>query len=296
MALTLQGVYPAATTEFNTDGSLDLSSTANHINAMLDAGIHGLVMLGTVGENTSLLPEEKREVLTCAVETVNGRVPVMTGVAENSTDLACVFARDAVEIGVDALMVLPAMVYRQDGREVVEHFQSVGRAVDIPKMIYNNPVSYKVDITTDMLQEIANEPSYIAIKESSDDPRRITDIFNTCGDRYIVFCGVDDLALESFLLGAVGWISGLTNSFPTESVRLYELALAGEWKEALALYRWFTPVLHLDTHEKLVQYIKLSNQMTGLGSETVRAPRLMLTGDERKDIEKIIQTTIDTRP
>ncbi len=199
MDATWTGVYPATTTQFTSDQALDLEATAAHVNTLIEAGVHGLVMLGTVGENTALEPEEKRDVLKAAVETARGRVPVLSGVAECSTALACRFAEDAQAIGLDGLMVLPAMIYKSDPRETLNHFRAAARASDLPVMCYNNPVSYGVDITPEMFAELADEPTIVAIKESSDDPRRLTDIINRCGERYILFCGVDDLALEAAL-------------------------------------------------------------------------------------------------
>ena len=217
-------------------------------------------------------------------------------VAECSTALACRFAEDAQELGLDGLMVLPAMVYKSDSRETMAHFRAVAQASDLPVMCYNNPVSYGVDITPEMFLELADEPTLVAIKESSDDPRRVTDLINLCGDRYILFCGVDDLVVETVLLGVTGWVAGLVNAFPEESVRLFNLSMAGQWEEARALYRWFTPLLHLDCHVKLVHYIKLAQAMAGLGSETLRAPRLPLEGEERARIAAIIQQGLDARP
>ena len=290
------GVFPAATTEFQPDQSLDLKATTDHVNAMIDAGIHGVIMLGTVGENCSLEYSEKLDVLKATVEAVAGRIPVMTGVAECTTSLACRFAADAKKIGIDGLMVLPAMVYKSDSRETISHFRAVAGASDLPIMCYNNPISYGVDITPEMFAEMADEPNFVAIKESSENVRRITDLKNVCGDRYILFCGVDDLVLESLVLGATGWVSGLVNAFPAENRLLWDLAQAGRYEEAVEVYRWYTPLLHLDTHVKLVQYIKLANQECGLGSELTRAPRLPLEGAERDHVLGIIRKGIETRP
>ncbi len=296
MSVNWRGVFPAATTEFQADQSLDIEATLRHVDAMLDAGVHGLIMLGTVGENCSLDYREKLDVLSATVKFVGGRVPVLSGVAECTTALACRFAADAQRIGVDGLMVLPAMVYKSDPRETVSHFRAVARAIDVPIMVYNNPVSYHVDITPEMFADLGDEPRFAAIKESSENVRRITDLKNVCGDRFTLFCGVDDLVLESLMLGAVGWVSGLVNAFPTENRLLWDLATSGRWDEALAVYRWYTPLLHLDTHVKLVQYIKLAAQECGLGSEVVRAPRLPLVGEERERILAIIREGIETRP
>jgi 4-hydroxy-tetrahydrodipicolinate synthase len=296
MEVTWSGVYPAVTTQFNTDQSLNLEATAAHAEHLIRAGVHGLIMLGSVGENTVLDPAEKRAILATAIEAVQGRVPVLSGVAESSTAGACRFAADAEAAGADGLMVLPAMIYKTDRRETVGHFRAVARASDLPVMCYNNPVSYGTDLTPEMFAELADEPTLVAIKESSDDVRRITDLVNLVGERYILFCGVDDLILEAALLGVSGWVAGLVNAFPEESVRLWDLAAAGRWAEARALYRWFTPLLHLDVHVKLVQYIKLAQAMAGLGTETTRAPRLALAGEERKRIAAIIQAGLDARP
>lgn len=291
-----EGVFPAATTEFNGDGTLAREATARHLEAMIAAGIHGAVMLGTVGENTSLEADEKLDVIRIALETCRGRIPVLTGVAEYTTAAACRFARDAESAGVDGLMVLPAMVYKSDARETMAHFRAVARSTGLPVMCYNNPVSYGVDITPEMFAQLADEPNLIAIKESSEDVRRITDLRNLVGDRYVLFEGVDDLALEGCLLGAVGWVSGLVNAFPREAVVLWELGRAGRLQEAVSLYRWFTPLLHLDTKPKLVQYIKLANALAGTGSEYVRAPRLTVEGEERDAIAAIIHRALETRP
>jgi 1-pyrroline-4-hydroxy-2-carboxylate deaminase len=296
MAVSWKGVFPAATTEFKPDQSLDLGATAGHIDAMIRAGVHGMIVLGTVGENCSLDAREKLDVIRAAREVIAGRVPLLTGVAECTTAAACRFAMDAQKAGVDGLMVLPAMVYKADGREAMAHFRAVARATDLPIMVYNNPVSYSVDVTPRMFAELADEPRFVAIKESSENVRRITDLKNICGERYLLFAGVDDLALESVMLGAVGWVSGLVNAFPAENRLLWDLATAGGYEEAVKVYRWYTPLLHLDTHPKLVQYIKLANAECGLGTETVRAPRLPLEGTERDEVLGIIRQAIRTRP
>ena len=296
MNVNWSGVFPAATTEFHSDQTLDIPATLTHLEKMIEAGIDGLIMLGTVGENCSLTYQEKLDILKATIKHVAGRIPVLTGVAECTTSLACKFAVDAEAAGVDGLMVLPAMIYKSDPRETISHFRAVAKAGGLPIMIYNNPVSYGVDITPEMLAEMADEPRFVAVKESSENVRRITDIANACGDRYLVFSGVDDLVLESILLGAIGWISGLVNAFPAENRLLWDLAAAGRWDEAREVYRWYTPLLHLDTHVKLVQYIKLANQECGLGSEVVRAPRLALIGAERERVLAIIRSGIATRP
>jgi len=296
MKVNWRGVFPALTTQFQADQSLDLAGTGQHLEKLLKAGVHGIIMLGTVGENCSLEYSEKLDVLRAAVQQVAGRVPVLTGVAECSTALACRFAADAQKTGVDGLMVLPAMVYKSDPRETMAHFRAVAKATDAPILCYNNPVSYGVDITPAMFADLADEPRFVAIKESSENVRRITDLKNRCGDRYLLFCGVDDLVLESVLLGAAGWVAGLVNAFPEETVLLWDLATRGKYEDALRIYRWFTPLLHLDTHPKLVQYIKLAMAQTGLGLEMVRTPRLPLVGQEREDALMIIRQAIKTRP
>lgn len=296
MSVTWHGVFPAVTTQFTSDQSLDLAATAEHIEKLIAAGVHGLIMLGTVGENCSLVYAEKLQVLRTAVRQSEGRVPVLTGVAECTTALACRYAADAQQAGATGLMVLPAMVYKSDPRETIAHFRAVAKASDLAIMCYNNPVSYGVDITPAMFADLADEPKFVAIKESSENVRRITDLVNACGNRYQLLCGVDDLVLESIVLGAVGWVSGLVNAFPAENRLLWDLATAGRFEQARAVYRWYTPLLHLDTHIKLVQYIKLAMAETGLGSETVRAPRLPLVGEERERILAIIRQAIKTRP
>jgi 4-hydroxy-tetrahydrodipicolinate synthase len=290
------GVYPAVTTQFHDDQTLDLVGTAKHVEVLLKAGVHGLIMLGSVGENVALEYSEKLEILRTTRQHVGGRVPVLTGVAECTTALACRFAMDAQEAGADGLMVLPAMIYKADPRETMAHFRAVARASDLPILVYNNPVAYHVDITPTMFVDLADEPKFVAIKESSENVRRITDLKNLCGDRYRLFCGVDDLVLESVLLGAIGWVSGLVNAFPDENRLLWDLATRGRYGEALRIYRWYTPLLHLDTQVKLVQYIKLAMAETGLGSEMVRAPRLPLVGAEREAMLTIIRKAIQTRP
>lgn len=296
MAVQWHGVFPAVTTEFHNDESLDLPATAKHIDSLIRSGVHGMIVLGTVGENCSLDPAEKLAVIRTAKEAIAGRVPLLTGVAENTTAGACKFAVEAKKAGVDGLMVLPAMVYKADGAEAMAHFRAVAKATDLPIMIYNNPIAYAVDITPEMFLELADEPNFVAIKESSENVRRITDIYNVCGNRYILFGGVDDLALESAMLGATGWVSGLVNAFPEENRLLWDLAKAGKYEEAVKVYRWYTPLLHLDTLPKLVQYIKMCNAECGLGSEKTRAPRLPITGAEREHVLKIIRDAIKTRP
>ena len=296
MAAKWKGVFPAVTTQFTKEQTLDLDATARHLEVLIASGVSGLVMLGSLGENTALEPEEKRRVMEIAVKTSDGRVPVLSGVAECSTAAACRYARDMEWLGADGLMVLPAMVYKADPRETITHFRTVARACGLPIICYNNPLAYHVDITPKMFAELTDAPNLVAIKESSGDVRRITDLINAVGDRYTLFTGVDDLILESVLLGAEGWIAGVGLAFPRENQYLWELATSGQWEKARELYRWYTPLLHLDIPIKFVQYIKLAIQECGLGSEWVRAPRLPLESQEREEILKIIRQGIATRP
>jgi 4-hydroxy-tetrahydrodipicolinate synthase len=296
MNVSWQGVFPALTTQFNADLSLNVEATAAHLESLIDEGIHGVVLLGSVGENTALERDEKLTVLRELTARVDKRIPVLTGVAEITTAQACRYAEAAAQAGVDGLMVLPAMIYKADRREALAHFRTVARATTLPVMVYNNPPSYNVDVTPAMFAELADEPTLVCIKESSDNPRRITDIVNACGDRYLLFAGVDDLILECLLLGATGWVSGLVNAFPRENRLLWDLARNGDWARAREVYRWYTPLLHLDTHPKLVQYIKLAAQECGYGSELTRPPRLPLEGEERSWVLALIHRAMRTRP
>jgi 1-pyrroline-4-hydroxy-2-carboxylate deaminase len=296
MVVDWQGVMPALMTELTESGELNLEATAAHLRACLDAGAEGVVVLGTLGENTSLSAEEKLDVVRCAVEAAAGRAPVLAGVAEYTTREAIEFAARAGELGVSGLMAMPCMVYEQDSREALTHFRALASSTTLPIMIYNNPVSYNVDLSPSAFRELADCENLVAVKESSHDSRRMTDMKNLLGDRFRLFCGVDDLALENLLFGAVGWVAGMANPFPREAVQLYRLARVGRIREAVDLYRWFMPLLHLDTSVKLVQYIKLANQITGLGAEWVRAPRLRLEGEERARIESIVRAGIESRP
>lgn len=290
------GVFPATTTQFKKDESLDLEATQRVIDGLIKDGVHGIIALGTVGENCSLSATEKRSVLKAAVEVVDGRVPLLSGVAEFTPKAAAAYASDAETIGADGLMVLPAMVYQAQPREIISHYQTVASATDLPIMIYNNPVSYKIDIKIETMTELAKIENLVAVKESTEDTRRIIDLHNAFGDRFTIFSGVDDIALESLMLGAHGWVSGLTNAFPRESVAIYNLAKAGRYDEALEIYRWFMPLLDLDTIPTLVQCIKLVEEIMGRGSEVVRAPRMMLEGEERAYVHAVTQAAVDARP
>ena len=291
-----QGVFPAVTTQFREDFSLDLAATQKVIDGLVRDGVAGLVICGTVGEGTSLTAEEKRRVLAAAVETAGRRVPVIAGVAEYTTAMACDLARDCRRIGVDGLMVMPAMVYSAKPAESVAHFRTVARASDLPVMIYNNPPIYKTDVTPEMLAELAACETVVCIKESSGATARFADIRRLLGDRLILFCGLDDVVVESVMLGCVGWVSGLSNAFPYEGNRLFELAMSGRFAEARELYDWFMPLLHLDARADLVQCIKLCEQIMGRGSERTRPPRLPLAGAERAHVERLMAEALKTRP
>jgi 4-hydroxy-tetrahydrodipicolinate synthase len=291
-----QGVFPAITTQLKRDQSIDLEATARHAEALIASGVNGLIFLGSLGENQQLRPEEKRLVIEAMVKAVNGRVSVLSGVAESSCDAACDYVRDVGKLGADGVMLMPAMLYKGDRRETMNHFLTVARSTDLPIMVYNNPISYANDVTPGMFAELAGQKNLVALKESSGDVRRITDLRNEVGDRYAIFTGVDDLALEASILGIDGWVAGSGIAFPEENQYFWNLTRAGKWDEAREFYRWFTPLLHLDTNVKFVQYIKLAVQECGLGKEWVRAPRLALTGEERKRVLKIIHKGIETRP
>lgn len=296
MPLDWTGVFPAATTQFDAQQQVDLGATAAHFDALIRAGVQGLVVLGSLGENQSLEPGEKSAVLAAAIDAARRRVPVVLGVAEPGTARACRVAREAEKAGASGLMVLPAMVYKSDPVETVAHFRSVARASGLPVLCYNNPVAYGVDVTPRMFAELADERTLEAIKESSGDVRRITELANCCGDRYALLMGMDDLILEGVAAGVQGWVAGLVNAFPEETMHFWTLANSGRWREAREVYRWFAPLLHLDALPKFVQYIKLAQQECGRGSETVRAPRLPLSGAERDDVLQVIRRGIATRP
>jgi len=292
-----QGVFPAITTQLNQDESLNLEATAAHLEVLIQSGISGIVLLGSLGENQMLTAGEKRLVVAEMVKFVGGRIPVLSGVAETSTVEAVRFARDCEDVGADGLMVMPAMCYKTpDPEESMAHLRAVAAGTGLPIMIYNNPISYGNDITPEMFAQLADVPNFVALKESSGNTRRITDLHNTVGDRYRLFTGVDPLALESAVLGLDGWVAGTGIAFPEENQHLWELMKAGEWTKALEIYRWFTPLLHLDTDVKFVQYIKLCVQECGLGKEWVRAPRTILSGAERERVLKVIHDGIANRP
>lgn len=290
------GVFPAITTQMHQDGTLNLEATTAHVETLIASGIKGLIFLGSLGENQPMTADEKRLVISEMVKTVNGRIPVLSGVAETSTPEAQRYVRDLEKIGADGFMLMPAMLYKGAPDETLAHFRSVARSTALPIMIYNNPISYANDITPEMLLQLSDEKNLVALKESAGDTRRITDIHNIVGNRYALFTGVDNLMLESAILGLDGWVAGSGIAFPMENQYLWELSRVGKWTEALAIYRWFTPLLHLDVSTKFVQYIKLAVQEVGLGKEWTRAPRLPLTGAERERVLKIIHDGIAARP
>jgi dihydrodipicolinate synthase/N-acetylneuraminate lyase len=291
-----QGVFPAITTQFRQDQSLDLDATARHIEALIESGIAGLIVGGSLGENQTLDPSEKRSLVAEAVKVAAGRIPVLSGVAEMSTAAACQYVRDCEKLGASGFMIMPAMVYKADTAEALHHFRKVGAATSLPWMLYNNPVGYPVDITPVQFAELANIPNLVALKESSANTRRITELRIEVGERYAIFVGVDDLALESAVLGIDGWVAGSGIAFPKENQYFWELTRAKRWDEAREMYRWFYPLLKLDTHVKFVQYIKLAVQEAGLGREWVREPRLPLAGAERENVLKIIHHGLAHRP
>jgi 4-hydroxy-tetrahydrodipicolinate synthase len=296
MGVSWMGVFPAATTQFAPDLSLDLAATQKVQDALLCDGVHGLVVMGTVGENNSLLPEEKRGVLKAAVEVARKRAPVIAGVSELDTRRAIEFARDAEKIGADGLMVLPAMVYVPTEAELVAHFRAVSEATALPIMLYNNPPAYRVSIGIEALKALADRPNIVCLKESAPDTRRFTDIINAVGERYVLLAGLDDVAFEGLVLGASGWVSGLTNAFPKESLALYEAVMRGDLETARAIYRWFMPLLHLDAENDLVQSIKLAEQIMGRGSERVRPPRYPLAGARRAQVTAMVEKAAAERP
>ncbi len=291
-----QGVFPAVTTQLKKDQSLDLEATARHVEALIESRVSGLIMLGSLGENQTLEPDEKRRVIEATVKQAHGRLTVLSGVAETTTASACRYVRDCEKLGATGFMLMPAMIYKGDPRETATHFRTVAKATGLPIMIYNNPISYANDITPARFAELADVKNFVALKESSGDVRRITDLRNTVGDRYAIFTGVDDLALESAILGIDGWVAGAGIAMPRENQYFWELTRKGQWDKAREIYRWFTPLMHLDTHVKFVQYIKLAVQECGLGTEWVRQPRLPLIGAERKQVLKVIHDCIARRP
>lgn len=296
MAVSWKGVFPAITTKFTSQNQLDLGLFKKNLSAQLDAGINGIVLGGSLGEASVLTNDEKEILVKETLLFVEGKVPVIINIAEGSTDVAIELAQKASLWGAQGLMLLPPMRYKADDRETVQYFKDVAESTPLPIMIYNNPVDYKIDVTIDMFAELASMSNIQAIKESTRDVTNVTRLRNAFGDRFSILCGVDTLALEELVLGADGWVAGLVCAFPAETVAVFKLVKAGRIEEAINIYRWFMPLLELDIHSKLVQYIKLAESKTGLGSEFVRRPRLILEGAERQRIENIIDTGIKNRP
>ncbi len=291
-----RGVYPAATTQFSARDTVDLASTQKTLDALVNDGINGLVLLGTCGENNSLEADEKIAVLNAAREAVAGRVPTVVGVSELTTARAIAFAKEAEKAGADGLMLLPAMVYVPKEAELVAHFKAVAAATSLPIILYNNPPAYRAAVTENVLKQLIDVENIVAVKESAPDTRRFTDILNAFGDRFILMAGLDDVALEGMMLGARGWVSGLTSAFPQESVALVAAFERGDFETARRIYRWFMPLLHLDAEHDLVQSIKLAEQIMGRGSERVRLPRLPLAGSRRAQVTAMVEKAAATRP
>jgi 4-hydroxy-tetrahydrodipicolinate synthase len=296
MVIDWKGVMPAVTTKFTKEDTLDLKMFEININAQLKAGIHGIILGGTLGEASTLSDDEKRILVRTTVDIVKNKVPVIINIAEQTTKGAIEAAKKAKEDGASGLMMLPPMRYKAGDRETIVYFKEVAKSTDLPIMIYNNPVDYKIEVSLDMFEELLVLDNIQAVKESTRDISNITRIKNRFGDRLKILSGVDTLALESLLMGADGWVAGLVDAFPEETVAIYELQKAGRIKEAIAIYRWFLPLLELDINPKLVQNIKLAEVATGIGTEHVRPPRLPLVGDERKKVLEIIETGLKTRP
>jgi 4-hydroxy-tetrahydrodipicolinate synthase len=296
MTIDWQGVFPAVTTQVREDLSIDLADTQRVVDDLINDGVTGVIALGTVGENNSLTGEEKVTVLTAIVEAVAGRVPVVTGVSEYDTRRAAAYAREAERVGANGLMLLPPMVYVPKAKELAAHFRGVAEQTALPIMLYNNPPAYRTQIDNEVLALIADVANIVAIKESAPDTRRFTDVKTAFGDRFVLFAGLDDVALEGLYLGAQGWVSGLTNAFPKESVELVNAFARGDHAKAMEIYRWFMPLLHLDAEHDLVQSIKLAEQVMGRGSERVLPPRYVLEGARRAEVIAMVEKAAATRP
>jgi 4-hydroxy-tetrahydrodipicolinate synthase len=297
MSIDWKGVMPAVTTKFTDKDTLDMQMFETNIQAQLNAGVHGIVLGGTLGEASTLTDNEKRTLTKETVNIVDGKVPVLLNIAEQTTKGAIEAAQIAEEDGAKGLMMLPPMRYKAGDRETVEYFKAVANSTSLPIMVYNNPIDYKIEVSLDMFDELVSScPNIEAVKESTRDISNVTRIKNRFGDRLKIMTGVDTLALESLLMGADGWVAGLVCAFPAETVAIYELQKAGRIKEAIEIYRWFLPLLELDINPKLVQNIKLAEVYTKIGTENVRAPRLPLIGEERKHVLHIIEEGMRTRP
>ncbi|WP_421914833.1 dihydrodipicolinate synthase family protein [Mesorhizobium sp.] len=288
-----QGVFPAVTTKLEQDGTVDLKATQASIDRLIENGVSGIIVLPMLGENASLQPREREAVVRAAAEVVASRVPLLSGLAEISTANAIASARKYQEFGAEGLMVFPSLGYKTDPRETAAWYKAIAGASDLPIMIYNNPIAYGVDVTPDVLQVLADCPTIVAVKEETGDVRRVTDMFIALGNRFDIFCGVDDQIVESMSLGATGWVSGMTNAWPKECVEIFNLCAAGNFARARNLYRIMTPSFHLDTHVKLVQYIKMAEHLVYGAPEWTRAPRLPLVGEERERVIATIKTAID---
>ncbi len=290
------GVFPAVTTKFSSNDELDLDLFRSNLTAQIDAGVSGIILGGTLGEASTLENDEKYRLVAIAAEHVGGKVPIVMNIAEQTTKAAIQTAQKAEDHGASGLMMLPPMRYKADDRETVTYFKTTAASTTLPVMLYNNPVDYKILITLDMLDEMSDCENINAVKESTRDITNITRMINRFGDRYAILSGVDTLAMESIVMGAKGWVAGLVCAFPAETVAIHKLVGAGRIAEALEIYRWFMPLLELDIHSKLVQYIKLAEQEVGIGSEHVRAPRLPLVGEERERVLNTIRTALKKRP
>ncbi len=291
-----KGIFPAVTSKFKPNEDLDVAEMERHFEFLIANGVDGLVTGGSLGEASTLTLEEKLEVAATAVRVSAGRVPVLANVSETSTRNALRYVEGANRIGVQGLMLMPAVLYPADTREAITNVRTIADAAQLPVMIYNNPVSYRVDLKPEDMVELADCEWLVAIKESTDNIRRVTDLRNTVGERYQLFIGVDDLSFEALALGCDGLLAGLCTAFPAETVAIYKLMQAKRYDEALKIYQWFMPLLHLDVSAKLVQNIKLAETMAGVGNENVRRPRLPLAGAERERVMAIIQHGLDTRP
>jgi 4-hydroxy-tetrahydrodipicolinate synthase len=291
-----KGVFPALLTPFTADDQLDLAMFEKNLEAQLSAGVEGIILGGTLGEASVLTTNEKEKLVKFAIEKTRGRVPIVLNIAEGATREALNQASLAVQWGADGLMLLPPMRYKSDHRETVQYFKAIAGSTSLPIMIYNNPVDYKIEVTLDMFSELVQCDNITAVKESTRDVTNVTRLINRFGTRLKILCGVDTLAMEELCLGAHGWVAGLVDAFPAETVAIYKLVKAGRLGEAADIYRWFMPLLELDIHPKLVQYIKLAATATGLGTEHVRAPRLKLEGEEREQVMKIIEKGLAGRP
>ena len=291
-----EGVMPAITTQFDSEGVLSLKAFKNNLTHQIKAGVHGIILGGTLGEASTLTSSEKESLLKATLEQVEGKIPVIMNIAEQSTDQAIVSAKDAETNGASGLMLLPPMRYRATDIETVAYFSAVASSTSLPIMIYNNPVDYKIEVTLDMFEAIKKYENITAVKESTRDITNITRMINRFGDRYKILCGVDTIAMESILMGAKGWVAGLVDSFPEETVAIFTYCKAGEWEKARAVFRWFLPLLELDISPQLVQNIKLCEQATGLGTGYLRKPRLPLEGLELKRVELIIKESLAKRP